>query len=839
MRHLQSSLALVLNALFVFSLLSVSTAHAAGKKKPGDSPVDPAVESAAEEQTAPAPQQTEENCAGFLQAASQAPMIGFAAFGETHTLDDLGTLVQKNPSLVMDASQIYLSVLKRHPAREIRDPSYRTEVYQEYPIFADGLPEAGGLRIVGQQGALSSFAGWLEGRASGSRSSKMFTFLGPAGTGKTQVLKILDTANAYLAMTNEEYFQWTFEFQNLDEIPALRPLLGKSKELGIPILQYLAANNSPIVLLPPSMQNELIRLGTPAVEKRIGYKPIAFTTPSPQTAAVIKYIVAHEMQKRKISGRAPTEKEYYDMIKPYVKVVRRTYDLNQPAVIVRAQGKSPELSQLLISENLVLSTWYGPASPLSYHYSGQIIRNQGGGLLLDEFQRQDAGLKNIFLDVAQNGAVEYAGAPAMQLNVVPVLADNDESVEAAKEEGSAFAQLDRTKPKPMRSLIEPAYIQKLSFEMNKPSMFAYRALEEGEDQIKPLDLNVVYPNANMNGELPTPDGRYAVYWAPSGDAKTLIAPRALALLSLTVAATRLEVDAGKVRQHLHEIPSAANFSQYFTDPIERLKILIGKTIPDARTAYDLAKWRKIAKEGQSGITSRDQDEWTKEVLNKAAQLGSSATPAIVDRVFIEMLDESEIKLGKEATPAAKARWLQLHARVKAELILPMLTEDIARIVSGDSGRVERMYDEIKSELLELDKDPNAEEFFPEGERTPINKDRLKEIEKIFAQMHGKELGAGLLKNFHVDVTVKDRRYQPLVDAITRFLMVKEFDVSILTELHNYFKGKTVSEHARQLGMHAELNLARNGYDKQSFMQALMFVRDQQAELKNQLNRRPQ
>ncbi len=776
-------------------------------------------------------------CETFLNTASDTSMMSFAAFGESHRLEDLGALVQKHPSIIMDASQNYLAVLKRYPPREIRDPSYRTEKLLEYPLFADGLSEAAGLRIIGQHGALSSFVGWLESRGSGSRSSKMFTFLGPAGTGKTQVLKILDTANASLAMSNPDFFQWTFEFKGLEAIPALRPLLGKSKDLGIPILQYLAANNSPIVLLPPSMQKEVVRLGTPGVEKLVGYKPIPFLSQSPQTAEVIKYIVAHEMQSRGITG-APTERQYFDMISPYVKIVRRTYNLNQPAVIVRAQGKSPELSQLLISENLALSSWYGPASPLSYHYRGQIIRSQGGGLLADEFQRQDNGFKNIFLEIAQNGVVEYAGAPAMQLNVVPVLADNDESVEAAREEGAAFAQLDRTKPKPMRSLIEPAYIQKLSLEMLKPSMFAYRNLADGDDQIKPMDLNVVYPNANEHGELPTPDGRVAVYFQPSDTSRLLIAPRAMTLLSLTIAATRLEVDGQKLQQHLHELPSAANFRQYFVDPIERLKILLGKTVPDARTAYDLAKAHKIFKEGQNGITSRDQEEWTKEALNKALTLKTSVTPAIVDRVFIDMLDDSEIKLGKESSPAAKARWLQLHARVKAELILPMLTEDISAIVSGDSGRVERMYEEIKSELLELDKDRDAQHFYPGGERSPINIKRLREIEIMFSEMHGKQLGAGLLKNFHVDVTVADRRYQPLVDVITRYLMLKEFDVSVLTELHSYFKGKAVSENARQLGQHAELNLARNGYDRHSFMQALMFVRDQQAELKNQLARRP-
>lgn len=802
-----------LSTLFVYMGVSAFTfgggsAWAAGPKKP-----DPA------------------SCAEALAMIDDVPMTSFAALGESFSIADLPKLVQQYPTLAMDAAQIYYSVLKRYPSRIIRDPSYRIQTVREYPIFADGVTEAGGLRIIGQHEALDSFVDWVKGRAEGKRSSKMFTFLGPAGTGKTQVLNIIDRVNAYLATKDPEFFQWTFEFVNLDNIPSLRPLVGKSKEVGMPILRYLNANASPLVVLPESMQKRLTDLATPAVQKRIGAPAIPFLTPSPQTAEVIKLIVQHEMAQKGIQDRAPTEREYFEMIQPYIRIVRRTFDLSQPSVIVRAQGKSPEMSQLLISENLALSMYYSPESPLSYFYNGQIIRSQNGGLLLDEFQRQDSGIKNLFLEIVQNGVVEYNGAPAIKMNVVPVAADNDESVEAAKEEGAALAQLDRSKPKPMRLLREPQYIMKLAIEMLKPSLFKFRHNDEPDGSERTLDMNEVFPNATATGELALPDGKFTLYYAPNSGQKTLIAPRSLLMMALTVGATRLEVDPDKLKDFVAHLPSMQMYPQYFLDPMARLRVLLGKEIPEAPVLTDLAKLKRLRKEGANGISSRDTELWTNEILREAEANNSPVTPVIVDRAFMTLMEDEEIKTRKGAFNA----WLRLHQRVKAEFILPMLTDDVSTIISGDSGRVDRMYDEIRSELIALDTDRNAGYYFPAGERTPINKDRLRKIEQLFRKMHNKDLGAGLLKNFHIDVTVQEKRYQPLLDTISRFLMQNEFDVSTLTEIANFFKGKTVSEAARLRGMHAEANLGKYGYDRESFLQALLFVRDQQAELAHQLN----
>lgn len=764
-------------------------------------------------------------CATDLIADGLMP--SFSHFGEAYTLDDLPSMMKAYPTLAMNAAQLYAGILRRYPARVIRDPSYRVSKMLEYPLFADGVKETGGLRIIGQHEAIDSFADWVQGRAEGRRSSKMFVFLGPAGTGKTQVLNMIDRANAYIAMTEDP--QFTFEFtEAIGNVPALRPLVGKARELGMPLLRYIGGNRSPLVLVPPSMQKALTDMASPEVQKRIGARAMPFLTPTPQTLEVVKMIVAHEMKERGIVG-APSQREYYEMIKPYVRIVRRAYDLDQPSVIVRVQGKSPELGPLLVQENLQLSTWYTPASALSYHYNGQIVR-AGPGLLMDEFRRQDNGLRNIFLEVVQNGVVEYAGAPPIALDVVPVAADNDESVDAATEEGAAIAQNDRTKPKPMRLLREPQYVMKLAIEMLKPSLFSYRATSEPETDTKPFDMNVVFPNANERGELPLPDGKYAIYYNPTESKRVLFAPRALTLMALTVAGTRLEVDPAKMEKLARLVPSYQQFPQYFLDPIARLRVLLGKDQPEPAVAIDLTKLRKITKEGANGITSRDAEMWLNEITKEAERANSPITPLIVDRAFINLMDDDEIKGKKGAYDA----WNRLHQRVKAEFILPMLTEDVSAIISGDSGRVERMYDEIKGELKALDTDDKAAVYFPGGERTPINFDRLRQIEALFRKMHNKELGGGLLKNFGIDVTVEEKRYQPLLDTITRWMMIQEFNTTMLTDIVNFFKNKTVNEKARMMALHAEGNLAAHGYDRESFMQALLFVRDQQAELKAQL-----
>ena len=685
----------------------------------------------------------------------------------------------------------------------------------------------------------------------------MVGFVGGAGTGKTELGNLLETAKVNLANENPEYFQFTFEFYDLDKIPYLRPLLYGGQHGGdSPAVKDLTLNRSPIVLLPPRLQAEVVRLATANFRKvtrahNIEMDPLPFLHPSGKTQAVVDAIVRHYLQ---VEGRSDkqelvTDRDYMRWVGQHVRIVRRTYDEAQPPAIIRYVGKHPDMSTLLFSEDLMLSSHYGPGNPLSYKY-GMIPQNDGKGIFIDELFRQDSDVRDTFLDLAQNGVAQNGGAPPEFLNTTIYFASNDDSIVEAQENGGAKAHLDRTNRLPMRNAIEPWFAVKIALMDIGPKRFSMRKIDRLPDSMsgekpKPLDdvglesleayeQQTVLPDA-IDGNLVGPDGRYALYYHsdPATNKTVLIAPRSLWMLGLIAAGTRIVTSPAAITKANQngEFSTFAKFSQYFIDPKERLHVLNGSKGVPQTVLGELEKARDLLREGINGIGARNVENWLSHALLRAVDRNVALSPTLIAETFSKLLDEGSIP----ATLVERTQWIQLVNIIKKEFILPALTEDVINIVQG-RGRSERIYEDIRQELLALSADTEAEYIEGQGnDRMPIDKQRLNEIYAYFQEMTGNQFEPGQLKDFHLQAHTgaNIKHYPPLMAAIRRYLAKREMDKTSMSELVQFFDGKPVADQTREKGRRTEHELERYGYDRTSFHQALRFVRDYSFELEKQ------
>jgi energy-coupling factor transporter ATP-binding protein EcfA2 len=758
--------------------------------------------------------------------------------------DPAQNLAAQHPTILMNNDQLNAFIKDFYPAKKVKDPAYRNVTYNYFPLISAGVPEAGGHQIIGHFGTIQSAMKAIDDRARGKRSGKMVGFIGPAGSGKTEVLNLLSRAGAILGMTKEDYFQFTFEFKDLQEIPELRALSYGHEENGSnPITRDVTLNRSPIVLLPKHLQDKVIETAKANFVQKTKFDPIPFREPSGKTQRVIDAIVAH--YQRAEGKTSVTDRDYMRWIARHTKIVRRIYSQTQPATIIRYLGKHPEMQTLFFTENLALSQYYGPKDPLSYAY-GLIPSNDGSGLYVDEFFRQTGDVRDSMLDLAQNGVAQNGGAPAEKLNVTIMFATNDESIETAMQDGGAKAHLDRTIRLPMRHAIEPWHAVKIAMNDIGKTKFKMRNIDQIPDvlmeptdigpsratnQFENYDPQEVFPDREDGAPLGS-DGRKALYYIPDSQSKPiLIAPRALWMLGLTAAGTRLVTDDKiftKANEKMTEFHTFQKYRHLFTDPVERLKVLTGQVQVDRPVANELAKARDLLKEGQFGIGARELENWFSEALAIAANSGGALTPVVVNRAFDNILNNGKITV----TPQDRPKWIAINNMVKANFILPALSSDVVNILQGQ-GRAEKLYDDIKLELMALSTDHSADFIEVEGNiRTPIDKVRLQEIYEIFYKLTGMAFDVGLLKDFHftVNPASKTQRHQQLLEAVRQYLMKRELDKSTISELLEYFDGKAVSEQIRLRGSQAEEQLGNYGYDKLSFIQALIFVRDQQFEL---------
>lgn len=770
------------------------------------------------------------DCARNLSTA-QSEEVQFVDLFEEFSIDDLlnpdpqKNLAVRFPTTLMDSFQKSAFAINTHKPRTILDPTYRVSKVLYWPVFHDGLAEASGLQIVGQFEVVNKLVQHIENGAQGNLNGlKMLLLRGPAGTGKTETAKIIASLLIQLAQRNRLFEQLTFDWVGLEEVPEFRLLMG-ADEKGQTIVKIKnTLERSPFVLLTPRQQQQVLAIAGPNAQKLLGMPARPWTTVDPQTARILDTLIKHYAKEQ---GKNRMSLEEYDafrleVLRKHVRIRPKKLDPSQPPPILRFQGKDPELHQLFFAENLPRMSVLGVEDPLSYDYGGRVPRADGGPLLLDDFFRNPSTLRDLFLEIAQNRVIERGGAPALSSDTVLIASSNDASIEEAKQDGGAKAQLDRCTEQPMRAPIHPLEIAKTAVHMMGIQNFEMRKL--GSSRIEPAKLNVVFPAPTDDGKLEGTDGRYVLYYKAKDGRKVLIAPHSILMMALTASATRLVTDKDQATQKDQDtIDILKNNDHVFNDATTRLQVLLGELSIERAKATELDRLRDILKEGQEGLGARGVQDWLDDAIRFALEKNEdTVTPAVMDQVFYQDLDKDSFKTSSDI----RGRWQDLHNAIKRRFILTRLARDLNAMISGDGSRVEGMYQDLKQEIIALGKDPAATDYeTATGEKRPINRERYKQIKKIYLAVNGRELVIGAIKEFHVEHSGNDEKFLPLVRAIEQYLLETQLNTTVLDRLYDVLTGKGSDPEGARMLEEVERNFERLGYNRSSFMEALRFIRD--------------
>lgn len=754
--------------------------------------------------------------------------LSYAQLGEEYSIDDLLTtdpaknLAVKYPTIVMKAEQVIWAAIMKYGTRRVKSTLYPIRSYNDYPALTAGVPEADGRFIIGNQEPVEKFAEFVFQRASGRSGGDVLTIDGPAGTGKTEFLYIVDALLTNLAAKDPAFAQFTYKFVNLSEVPSLQPALNLAGDLIIQLMPQ-----TPSILLPPEILDYVVDMAKSRVrEVTHGLDPIPWTVPDNQFTEIMNHLVAYYRRINPEKYRVINPEIYVEILRKHVRIVRRFLDPNQPPAIIRYAGKVPDMTKYIASEHPSLSIDY-PGQALGWNFNGKIPVRIGLTLGFDEFYRNSVSFRDSTLEIAQNNVAEVDGSPALSLNLLPLIATNTESIDDSKSQAGSRAHRDRSRFAAMRYMLNPYEVAKAVVHMSFPRKAhkKYRMRALNSDKWTPVNIHSLFPVADEKGNLTGPDGRYEWTHIISEGNEITIAPRALWLLALTASATRFVTDQKALTPYLAELNQMGPQSQYFTRVKDRMDIILRRTFPkEGGILHDLDTANRVLKEGTNGISQRDADKWWARCLEIARrpEFNNTVTPWVVNLAFREMLNDNGFV---DTSNDLRPRWILIHNRMKADYLLPELTSDIQAIVSGETGRAEKIYSEVFHEVAAMNSDDRAEYWFSGSERYPINRGRLTEIAAIFRRVNGMDFSPNLLTTWKMGAQGEDF-YEPLMRAITQFVMEKELTMGVYRELVDYLDGKGgVSEEVRQLGRAAEVNVRKLGYNLTAFRQAMRFVVD--------------
>lgn len=732
--------------------------------------------------------------------------------------DATQNLAVRFPTAIMDAYQVGWYGIQSFGSRRVLDPTYRISRTTLWNAFHTGVQEANRQRIIGHYDVVSQYVNLIKKGARGDKTAqKMILFVGPAGTGKTEILSV----QYYLStrLKNLEYLTW--DWKNLGDIPALKAILKRAD--GQTILEN-QLKRSPITLFPPSLQTKITEMGAAKVDELIGIAPRPFLYADPHTEEVLDILVRHYAETE-WGGNAPTEAQYLAMLEKHVTVVPRRFNSNQPPLLLRYQGKEPKYHELFFQENMMRMMTAPPGSALGYDYTGRVPQTDGTVTGWDEYFRNIAALRNTTLELVQNRVLDFGGARPLFMNVISIASSNDESIQEASEDGATKAQIQRLVRLNMRQSIHPLEIIQTTLLMLGESSFTMRNLDKPGAVEEPLDLLKVFPLPAEDGRLSGSDGRYAIsYKVSKNEPSILISPRALMLLGLTTAATRLVTDPQQAKDFSAELDIVRQSATVFTNHGERLGVILGEIEADNSTRLELSRLKELLKEGQNGLQSRDVQRWLADALSSAEAHGKTLTPTVMDQTFQTLLDSE----GMEYSKAQRGEWLRYHRMMKSQFIMKYLARDLNSIIGGDKNKLMNLYRDIKNEINARGSDPKAKTFDePSGERRAINDKRLNAIYEIYREVNGRDLKLDQLRAFHTSHSESEAVFPPLVTAIERYLLQAEMDTQSMTSLYDALVHKKGDHDSMLKAERAEANLERLGYNRRSFEEALRFIIDVQ------------
>jgi len=744
-----------------------------------------------------------------------------------------------HPFTVANAAEKTYALLMHEPPRKALDPLYGVKPTWVYPMLA-GHELAGGRMVVGNEEALAALVNFLGSAARGDRSGKAIGFPGPAGTGKTELMYVVDRIERSLPNVSPKYQQYSYRFQNLHTIPFLKNMFRFDRETGNPNYKWIDPDmpRSPFTLLRDDMKEAILAKVIPQIDKKWNLTITkGWSKPEPKSKAIIKAILEHrypEIAEGLISENDLSAEEYLSAISEYLVIVPKlTVQNKTEAQIIRAQTEDPNFEALFARPNLLRQAFYssGEYRDLAIDYTGQVFQQDGSLLMMDELYRNPPSFLNLLLEVKQNRMVQTDYSEPVEVDVVPVWNSNDESIEKAQGDQALKASLDRDEPHSMRLLLHPNQIEATALFQVEIKNFSQRNLEE--NTLKPLNYTEVYPAVDPTGKTQTAYRRYALYYQSNGE-NILVAPLTLNYMAWLAAASRFETSYEKMMKYKSELNLVQRDPSLFTNPITRLKIMIGQREVDTTVKQELYRIKHLLQEGQNGITARDIESWLKAAFQLAAESKKGVlTPRMLDQAFEQQFTSGTLKAPNGDT---RARWQNLRVAIKDQILLPMLENDVRNIISGDGDRANRIYDLIEREFIELANNPNADKVVPDdgSQDLLIDQARLNKIRELYQKKFGREFSPTfLLRNLQgARRGQKPQRDSDLLEAVRDLLAEQDMLTGDFISLYNsYYNGEssdpTLSEKVALL----EVGLSKYGYDQESFREALSYVHQLQLSFK--------
>lgn len=749
-----------------------------------------------------------------------------------------------HPSTVMKAEQKFYRLLNLVPPREILDPEYRVKKMKMYPVLYGEHPATSDIMMASKYSEVATIVNSIAANAMGARDGKSVLLLGPAGTGKTEIFKILNRILDYQLKKDPEFYEYSFEWIGLDQIPGTKPLLPKMAGEYIDDIYKDQLSDSPFVLLREDMQEEVLRKMENAISQKIRFPLIAWKKPSYQAAAIMDAVFKFyfpEIKNREIEISDLTKEEYLSTLAKHIRIYRRNTSgglESPPPDVLPALPNNPNYSKLFVSEDIRKQMVYQANNPLAYNFVGEILLSHGRALIADEVFRNPEDFLNLLLELIQNKIAKTDTGPAVNMNVLLAFAANDESLEHAASLGPTQALLSRMIKIPFRWDLHPYDIAKTAIIGVGTHLFQMRSLETANDEsghihespIVPLKINEVIPlPRGVNNPIQLgPHNRYALYVKHMND-QILISPQALEFIGLVASASRIEIRDDKFAKFTGELQDMSANRAFYTSIKSRLDVFLGRNPGDAVRA-DLSKVKDLLDEGSAGLGSRETIEWLNKAIALAHEKGESTlTPAIVDEAFME-----KMRVKSFITPGmSRTELLNRYQIVKDAFIMPELYKDIRNIVSGDGERADRLYDTIENEIIARTENEDATVWIADGGiQHPIQFERWEKIKSKYQELYHREFKDSFLLKHAKNARGGVSRDPQLLEAVRAFLIDTEQDLTdSLSRFRTYYEGRNNDPSLVREVNEAEARLSRYGYNRASFRDAVVFFGRLQMEKK--------
>jgi hypothetical protein len=720
---------------------------------------------------------------------------------ERHSLTDLPNLIEAHPGIVMNAFQRAYAHVMNFPVRKVKGDGYGLKENTVYSLFSGdengGLPEANGRLMVGNLDVIHSVVEYLrQASAGGSERARYNLFVGPPGTGKSEILAIMLAVAKSLELNQKEYFRYTYQWINLDKIPTVEQYMSRinNREGNSVVKPYRSPiNESPFALLPKSAQDLILARFGKNAERLIGSTPDPKREVNPHDDYIRSEILKHyqderishaadqEMAKRKSSiekeaaklasqrNMSPelalddvqvrvrrevenallqdpayqlTDSQAIEYLAKHTEVIRVWVGQDGAMPLVNGQEKEVDYNGLLVGENPIFFDIQG--NPFA-HKPGKVAKANGGYFFFDEFFRFAKPFRDELLSFIQEGTMSRQGSAEYPLDLVLFMASNIASVDKERKAENPNPLIDRAKIRDLSYSVFPRDIAKTLVAMRGKSLAqSHLDPEKGPKKPMKVQVNQIWPVGEKTGL-----SKRFILWVKNsgvgGGARDLrIEPHTLEYMSEVAAATRMVFDPSKA--------AAAGAGQIevinrpeFTNPIMRLKVITGDLPTEAPIRAQIETVSKMVKEGSTGLTQRHlTDVWFSAVVEKAASMPlreAAITPALAKSVFEDLLNKGEIDFGGDT--AVMELWKNLSKLVFAERVVPWIKKDFINILSDDQEYIHALYDEIFAQLSEVQdafkQDAPLTYRDKRNERVPVDKTRLREIAEIYYKETGRQI----------------------------------------------------------------------------------------------------